>query len=80
MIRRLLAVAAIAAGIAAAPGAAQAQAPPAADDALWGALRANRMTPPGEAPPFALRDLAGEVVPLEQFRGQLVLAYFWTTW
>ncbi len=33
-----------------------------------------------EAPRFALRDLAGRVVRLEDFRGHLVLLYFWATW
>lgn len=33
-----------------------------------------------EAPNFALRDLAGKVMNLSQFRGKIVLLNFWATW
>lgn len=33
-----------------------------------------------EAPVFRLRDLAGNVVDLSQFRGKVVLLNFWATW
>ncbi len=32
------------------------------------------------APAFALKDLAGRTVTLEQFQGKLVLVNFWATW
>lgn len=33
-----------------------------------------------EAAPFALPDLSGRTVRLADFRGRLVLLYFWATW
>ena len=33
-----------------------------------------------EAPNFMLRDLAGNVISLSQFRGKVVLLNFWATW
>lgn len=33
-----------------------------------------------KAPNFALRDLAGKVMSLSQFRGKVVLLNFWATW
>jgi cytochrome oxidase Cu insertion factor (SCO1/SenC/PrrC family) len=81
MIRHVLIAAAIAAAVATAAGA-QAQAPvaPSTDDALWRAVGASRLSAVVEAPPFALKDLAGKVVDLKELRGQVVLVYFWTTW
>ncbi len=79
MNRRMLIAAVLAAVVATAAGV-EAQAPAAPDDALWRAVGASRVAAPAEAPPFALRDLAGQVVDLKQLRGQVVLVYFWTTW
>ena len=45
---------------------------------LIGRLRAPALT--GEAPNFALRDLAGQTVQLSDFRGQTVVLNFWATW
>lgn len=36
--------------------------------------------PPKPAPAFALPDLQGKTVRLEDFRGKLVMLYFWATW
>ena len=40
---------------------------------------AGSMTPK-DAPDFALEDLSGNKVTLEQYRGQVVLLDFWATW
>ena len=45
---------------------------------LIGPLRAPALV--GEAPNFALRDLAGQTVQLSDFRGQTVVLNFWATW
>lgn len=47
---------------------------------LWLAAGVARVTPPIEAPEFMLHDLAGKPVRLADFRGRLVLLYFWATW
>ncbi len=47
---------------------------------LWraaGIARAARQVP---APPFQLQDLAGNRIDLRQFRGRIVLVYFWASW
>ncbi len=36
--------------------------------------------PPKPAPAFALPDLNGKTVRLEDQRGKLTLLFFWTTW
>jgi cytochrome oxidase Cu insertion factor (SCO1/SenC/PrrC family) len=36
--------------------------------------------PPKAAPAFALPDLEGKTVRLEDFRGKVLLLFFWTTW
>lgn len=47
---------------------------------LWQAVGVARASPPVDAPGFGLRDLAGRSVRLADFRGRLVMLYFWTTW
>lgn len=36
--------------------------------------------PPKPAPPFALPDLEGRVRTLEEFRGRILVLFFWATW
>lgn len=45
-------------------------------------LRAGipRIKDPFKAPAFALKDLEGRAVELEDFRGKIVLLDFWATW
>jgi cytochrome oxidase Cu insertion factor (SCO1/SenC/PrrC family) len=77
MIRHALAAALVAAAVLTTGSGTYAEAP---DEALWRAVGATRLPAGAEAPPFALRDLAGQVADLKQLRGRLVLVYFWTTW
>ena len=46
----------------------------------FAALGVQRYDPPKPAPAFALPDLNGKTVRLEDFRGKVVLLYFWATW
>ncbi len=53
---------------------------PSVEAQLWraaGVVQASISTP---APPLRLHDLSGELVDLRQFRGRLVMVYFWATW
>ncbi|MBI4611455.1 MAG: redoxin domain-containing protein [Candidatus Rokubacteria bacterium] len=50
------------------------------DEPDFAALGIQRYAPPKPAPPFALPDLNGRTVRLEDLRGKVVLLYFWTTW
>ena len=50
------------------------------DAALWAAARVTRPTEPTEAPPLTLTNLSGQTVALRDFRGQVVMLYFWATW
>jgi len=36
--------------------------------------------PPKPAPPFALPDLDGKSTRLEDFRGKVLLLFYWATW
>lgn len=49
-------------------------------DALLTELGMDVPVRPFAARPFALSDLDGATVELAQFRGRVVLLYFWTTW
>ena len=44
------------------------------------ALVIHRYDPPKPAPAFALPDLNGKAIRLADFRGKVVLLYFWATW
>jgi len=57
-----------------------AQAEPRVDAAIWTAAGVARLPGSMEAPPLRLADLSGQPVDLQQFRGRLVMVYFWATW
>ncbi len=46
----------------------------------FAALQIQPYEPPKTAPSFALPDLEGRTVRLEDFRGKVVLLFFWATW
>ena len=46
----------------------------------FAAFNVQPYDPPKAAPPFALPDLNGKTVRLEDFKGKLVLLFFWATW
>ena len=46
----------------------------------FAALQLQPYEPPKPAPAFALPDLEGRTVRLEDFRGKVVLVFFWATW
>ena len=46
----------------------------------FAALEVQRYDPPKPAPDFELPDLNGQRVRLADFRGKIVLLYFWATW
>ncbi len=46
----------------------------------FAALQVQPYEPPKPAPSFALPDLEGRTVRLEDFRGKVVLLFFWATW
>jgi len=50
------------------------------EDAIWRAAGIVPFPRPLQAPPFQLADLSGKPVDLHQFRGRLVMLYFWATW
>jgi cytochrome oxidase Cu insertion factor (SCO1/SenC/PrrC family) len=43
-------------------------------------LQVQPYQPPKQAPAFALPSLDGRTVRLEDFRGKVVLLFFWATW
>lgn len=59
------------------PGAV---AQPVVDAALWQRAGVIAISPPVPLPDVALRDLQGKSVRLRDFRDQVALLYFWTTW
>jgi len=44
------------------------------------AIRMQPYDPPKPAPAFALPDLSGKTVRLGDFKGKIVLVFFWATW
>ena len=46
----------------------------------FAALQIHPYDPPKPAPAFALPDLQGKTVRLEDFRGKVVMLFFWATW
>jgi hypothetical protein len=50
------------------------------DAALWDAARVTRPAKSTEAPSVVLTNLTGQTVALRDFRGQVVMLYFWATW
>lgn len=71
-VRVLLLAAAIALTVAAFPAAA------AGPD--WTSFGATAYEPSKPAPDFSLPDLDGRSVTLADFRGKVVLVFFWATW
>ena len=46
----------------------------------FASLQVQSYQPPKPAPTFALPSLDGRTVRLEDFRGKVVLLFFWATW
>ena len=46
----------------------------------FASLQVQPYQPPKPAPAFALPSLDGRTVRLEDFRGKVVLLFFWATW
>ena len=46
----------------------------------FAAMQIQPYDPPKPAPTFALPDLQGKVVRLEDLRGKVVMLVFWATW
>ncbi len=60
--------------------AASSAAVAASDAARWDAVGARPATKTVPAATFSLHDVAGHAVSLDQFRGRVVMLYFWATW
>ena len=50
------------------------------DTRLWQAAGVTPAAQPVKAPAFSVHDVAGHTVSLDQFRGRVVMVYFWATW
>lgn len=46
----------------------------------FGSLGLQPYTPPKAAPEFALPDLTGQTRTLAEFKGKVLLLFFWATW
>jgi cytochrome oxidase Cu insertion factor (SCO1/SenC/PrrC family) len=46
----------------------------------FAALGVQPYEPPKPAPAFALPDVDGKAVRLEDFRGKVLILFFWATW
>jgi cytochrome oxidase Cu insertion factor (SCO1/SenC/PrrC family) len=46
----------------------------------FGAMQVQPYNPPRAAPTFALPDLDGKAVRLEELKGKVVMLVFWATW
>ena len=52
----------------------------AAAAADFASMKVQPYAPPKPAPPFSLPDLDGKVQTLADFRGKVVMLFFWATW
>jgi len=46
----------------------------------WASLDMSPYDPPKPAPAFSLPDVDGKATRLEDFRGKVVVLFFWATW
>ena len=46
----------------------------------FAAMQVRPYDPPKPAPAFALPDLDGKTIRLQDFRDRVVMLYFWATW
>ena len=53
---------------------------PGSDGGVWQAAGVVPLPQPTQAPSLRLSDLSGRTVDVGQFRGRLVMGYFWATW